>query len=73
MDLRDSQGQEAVQEIVNYPVEPLDLSDLPRFQFKIPNVGKSLFLALPEILILVFLNLILFTVAWISFLRADVR
>ncbi|MCE5269906.1 ABC transporter permease subunit [bacterium] len=66
-------GEESMKDIVNYQVHPLDLKDLPRFLFVRPAPMASLLAAWPEIGILVFFNLLFFTLAWTAFLRVDVR
>ena len=76
--IRQSQRQQAIENIIGpgngwNHTEPLDLNDLPAFHFKVPGIRNALTLALPEILLLIFLNLILFSSAWVAFMRADVR
>ena len=73
LSLRNSRGEEAVTEIMNYSIDPLDLSDLPHFDYSIAGFGDSIANSLFELLILVFLNILFFSLGWISFLRADVR
>jgi len=77
LSIRDSQGTEKAKETIgtmmNYEVEPLDLSDLPRFGFSSAGIVISVARVLPEIMILIFMNMIFFLLAWVSFLRADVR
>ncbi|MFC1537810.1 ABC transporter permease subunit [Candidatus Latescibacterota bacterium] len=77
LDIRDSQSTESAKEtiaqIMNYTVEPLDLSDLPRFGYSSAGIVTSIARVLPEIMILIFMNMIFFLLAWVSFLRADVR
>ncbi|MBA7589196.1 hypothetical protein ES708_31277 [subsurface metagenome] len=68
-----SQGEAAAIAHSKYEIQPLYLEDLPRFNISTADIGRSIAQALPEILIIVFLNLIFFTLAWVSFLRADVR
>lgn len=78
IDLRDTQGQESVKRVIENlytrdSVKPLDLSDLPQFQLMRPHPVDSLYKALPELIILILLNLLLIVGCWITFLRADVR
>ena len=71
--LKNSQGEEEVKNIMNYPIDPLDLSDLPRFNYSITDLRVSTANAIFEIFVLIFLNIFFFSLAWVSFLRADVR
>ena len=76
--IRDNQGMAAVENIIGSGnvwanVEGLDLTDLPKFVFKNESISSSILSALIEIFILIFLNILFFSLAWISFLRADVR
>jgi len=71
--LKNSQGEEEVKNIMNYRIDPLDLSDLPRFNYSITDLGVSTANAIFEIFVLIFLNIFFFSLAWVSFLRADVR
>ena len=73
LEIRKTRGEEAVNEIANYKVAPLDLSGMPRFSVPGLNVFRMLSSALPELLILIFFNMIFFLLAWVTFLRADVR
>ena len=77
LNIRDSEGaekaKETIAQIMNYEIEPLDLSDLPRFGFSSADIVKSVVRVLPEIIILIFMNMIFFLLAWVSFLRSDVR
>jgi ABC-type transport system involved in multi-copper enzyme maturation permease subunit len=54
-------------------VDPLNLADLPPFDSSGPGVHDAVGSALPDIALLVFLNLVLFLGAHVCFLRADVR
>jgi len=54
-------------------VEPLDLSDMPVFELKSEDVVSSVKRAMPDLLILVLLNVIFFMGAYTAFMRADVR
>jgi hypothetical protein len=54
-------------------VAPLDLGDLPPFDSSDSTVQEAIGAALPDIGLLVFLNLVLFLGAHVCFLRADVR
>ena len=52
--------------------EPLDLSGMPRFKEQSEGIGGSLQHAVPDIMILVILNILFFMGAFVSFLRYDV-
>lgn len=54
-------------------VEPLDLSDLPRFQFERASIADSIRHTMPDLVILIALNLLFFMLAHISFLRGGVK
>ena len=54
-------------------LEPLDLSDMPGFQFKELSIAESIGHAMPDLVILIFLNLLFFLFAHISFLRGGVK
>ena len=54
-------------------VEPLNLSDMPEFQFKGSNIADSIGYVMSDLVILVVLNLIFFMFAYISFLRGGVK
>ena len=54
-------------------VTPLQLSDLPPFHPAGASVADSVVKAVPDVLILVFLNLAFFLAAHVSFLKTDVR
>jgi len=71
--IKDSKGEEEIENIMNYSINPLDLSDLPKLNYSITNLRISITHIIPEIMILLFLNILLFLMAWISFQRADVR
>jgi ABC-type transport system involved in multi-copper enzyme maturation permease subunit len=73
LQLRKSRGDNAVFEMMNYPVEPLALNDLPRFTFDARNISRGFAAALPGIAVLLVMSVILFTFAWVLFLRSDVR
>ncbi|MFC1725528.1 ABC transporter permease subunit [candidate division KSB1 bacterium] len=78
LNIRANNGTSAIEDIIGPgggwdTADPLYLDDLPRFNFRNETVSSSIIDALPGILILLFLNLILFTFTWISFLKADVR
>lgn len=53
--------------------KPLNLSDMPRFNFNFPSVGEGLKTSLISIGLLVFVNILFFTLTFVSFLRYDVR
>ena len=52
--------------------EPLDLSGMPRFKEQNEGIGDSLQRAVPDVMILVILNILFFMGAFISFLRYDI-
>ena len=54
-------------------IEPLDLSDLPRFQSERIDIADSIGHAVPDLIILIALNLLFFMFAHISFLRGGVK
>jgi ABC-type transport system involved in multi-copper enzyme maturation permease subunit len=54
-------------------VTPLNLGDLPPFDSSDPTVQDAIGSALPDVGLLVFLNLVLFLGAHVCFLRSDVR
>jgi ABC-type transport system involved in multi-copper enzyme maturation permease subunit len=54
-------------------VKPLDLSDMPIFQFKGLNMVDSIRYMVPDLVILIVLNLLFFLFAYISFLRGGVK
>ncbi len=54
-------------------IEPLDLSDMPGFQFRGSNIANSIGYVTPDLVILIALNLLLFMFAYISFLRGGVK
>jgi len=51
---------------------PLDLQDFPRFSYQ-PAIVKSLKRALPDLMLLVFVNVLLFALSFAAFVRYDVR
>ncbi len=51
---------------------PLDLRDLPRFMYKADIVG-SLHRVIPDLTLLIFGNVLFFAMAFVAFLRYDVR
>lgn len=53
-------------------VKPLDLSDLPRFEFKGEGIAPSIKKSLPDLAILILLNGIFFTGAFALFIKARV-
>ena len=50
-----------------------DLSDMPQHTFEPEGLGDSFKRTLPDILLMVFLILLFFIGAYVSFLRYDVR
>lgn len=54
-------------------VEPLDLSDMPVFELKGEYLASSIKRAMPDLLILVLLNVIFFMGTYTAFMNADVR
>ena len=50
-------------------VPPLDLSDMPRFAFRAESIGESMRRVLPDLLILVVANVLLFMGVYLAFLR----
>ena len=52
--------------------EPLDLSGMPSFKEQGEDIGSSLQRAVPDVMILVILNILFFMGAFISFLRYDI-
>lgn len=71
--LKDSRGEKAVRELMDYPVRPLDLGDIPRFSFDSRSIARGVSAALPGIISLLVMSILFFTAAWALFLRADVR
>jgi ABC-type transport system involved in multi-copper enzyme maturation permease subunit len=51
---------------------PLDLQDFPRFNYR-PGVAKSIKRAIPDIALLVIVNILLFSLSFVAFVRYDVR
>jgi hypothetical protein len=56
-----------------HSVEPLNLSDMPVFQFREPGIADGVSHAMSDLVILVVLNLLFFMFAHFSFLRGGVR
>lgn len=50
----------------------LDLQDFPRFTYQ-PSVAKSLKGSIPDLMLLVFANVLLFAMSFVAFVRYDVR
>jgi ABC-type transport system involved in multi-copper enzyme maturation permease subunit len=50
----------------------LDLRDFPRFVYR-PGVAKSFKRAIPDLALLVFVNIVLFALSFVAFMRYDVR
>jgi len=76
--IKRSQGESAIEQIIGPgggwgSVDPLDLSDIPVFSYNTPRLRDSLLGAFPSIGILLFLNILFFVIAWVSFLRTDIR
>jgi hypothetical protein len=51
----------------------VDMSDRPRFEYKEEGLGARVVAALPEFVLLIVGGLIFFVLAYVSFLRYDVR
>jgi len=72
-----SRGPNAIDEISGWrgweAVAPLNLRDLPNWESPPQIVKERIVPALPEMGILVFLNLLFFLIAHVAFLKADVR
>jgi len=51
---------------------PLDLQDFPRFSYR-PSIARSLKRAIPDLVLLVFVNILLFSLSFVAFVRYDVR
>ncbi|NQT02520.1 MAG: DUF3526 domain-containing protein, partial [Planctomycetes bacterium] len=51
---------------------PLDLEDFPRFTYR-PNLAGSFKRAIPDLILLVFINALLFALSFVAFMRYDVR
>ncbi len=72
-----SRGQKAIDELSGWrgedAIAPLDLRDLPSWESPVQFFNERVIPAFPELGILVFLNLIVFLVAHVAFLKADVR
>jgi ABC-type transport system involved in multi-copper enzyme maturation permease subunit len=58
---------------VDWSNTPVDVSDMPRFQYKEEALAARVKGILWPMAILIFMNLILFSAAYISFIRYDVR
>ncbi|HYK90350.1 MAG TPA: ABC transporter permease subunit [Acidobacteriota bacterium] len=75
--LKSARGEQAIDEIFSWrgeeAITPLDLRDLPNWESPVQIVDERIIPALPEVGILVFLNLLFFLIAHIAFLKADVR
>jgi len=76
--VRDTEGYERVKSVIEKvynpkDVKPLDLSDIPRFKFLRLSLTDSLNETLPDLIVLILLNLLLLTGCWITFIRSDVR
>lgn len=76
--IRRTRGKEGVEAVIGNlysrdAAHSLNLSDLPEFNYMTRGPMESLFNALPELAILVLLNILLAAACWASFLRADVR
>ena len=71
--MKNSGNEEKYKELMNYKIDPLDLSDIPNFNYSAAGIGESVLQAYKEIIVLIFLNIIFFSTAWASFLRSDVR
>jgi hypothetical protein len=54
-------------------VKPLDLSDLPEFEFKGPSILVNISYTISDLMILVVLNLLFFMLAYVSFMRGGVK
>jgi ABC-type transport system involved in multi-copper enzyme maturation permease subunit len=50
----------------------LDLEDFPRFTYR-PNLGGNFKRAIPDMMLLVFINAVLFALSFVAFMRYDVR
>jgi len=72
--LREIRGQ-LYQYYEDFPLEArkLDLSDMPRFQYTPLDISKDLKRSLWNLGLLIFLNILGFLIAHVSFLRYDVR
>jgi len=76
VNIRDTRGEQALEDIFGPgwdAVEPLNLDDMPQFTFNHVPFSKRFRQALPDIGILIFLNILFFSLAWVSFQKADVR
>ena len=72
-----ARGKDAVDELYGWrgeeAIAPLDLRDLPNWESPVQIVEDRVIPALPEMGILILLNLLVFLLAHVAFLRADVR
>lgn len=50
-----------------------DISDMPQHDFRQMSLRESLALAIPDFAVLAFMIIVFFSVAYVSFLRYDVR
>ena len=73
IELRDARGEQAAKDAAEYKAGSLDLSDMPRFIYLPVGLSTSLAQIFPELLIMIFLNILFFSLSWVSFLRADIR
>ncbi|OHB63349.1 MAG: hypothetical protein A2168_02525 [Planctomycetes bacterium RBG_13_50_24] len=51
---------------------PLSLQDFPRFSYR-PGIAKSIKRAIPDLALLVIVNILLFSLSFVAFVRYDVR
>ena len=51
---------------------PLSLQDFPRFSYR-PGIAKSIKRAIPDLALLVLVNILLFSLSFVAFIRYDVR
>ncbi len=56
-----------------FSTKPIDYTQIPKFDYKLPNIEKLLRESLMDIFLLISVNLILFALSIISFRRFDVR
>ncbi len=76
--IRETGGAEAIENIIGPgegwdSVDPLNLSDIPRFYFVRPDLLQNLPEMLPGLGILLFFNVLFFSLAWVSFQKSDIR
>ena len=50
-----------------------DLADMPQHEFKPMNLRESFVLAIPDLVVMAFMIILLFTGSFVSFLRYDIR